>query len=180
MLTAMPVPPGATLVRALHHNETTIPDTPVALDLLGGQLATRFHHHYHPRLLQKARPNRPVKTFGKPRRKEELRGLYSIDSAYAATLPEGPPKHWLIIDDILTSGATIHAVIQAIHQSYPGTPLTVFTLTKAETTIPPHTPAAIKGLHYQLEQGADWVLAESPQPYYSLLQLKSMIQSDTF
>ena len=30
MTTSMPVPPGATLIRALHHNETAIPDTPVA------------------------------------------------------------------------------------------------------------------------------------------------------
>lgn len=180
MLTAMPVPPGATLIRALHHNETTIPDTPVALDILGKRLATRFHHHYHPHLLRKSHPTRPVKTFDKPRRKEELQGLYSIDPAGLATLPDGPPKHWLIIDDILTSGATIHAIIQAIHQSFPGTSLTIFTLTRAEITAPPHPPASIKGQHYQLEQGADWVLAEPPQPYYSPFQLKTMILTDTF
>lgn len=173
MLTDMSIPPGAALVRALHHNETTIPDAvtgsaapgpPLALDLLGQQLAARFNLCYHPRLLQKAHPTRPVKAFGKPRRVEELQGLYSIDSAYAAAaLPEGPPKHWLIIDDILTSGATIHAIIQAIQEYAPGASLTIFTLTKAEFTIPPYSPTFIKGRHYQLEQGADWMLA-GPEP----------------
>jgi len=163
MLTAMPVPPDATIVRALHHNELLIPDTPVTLDLLGRQLADRFHHYYHPRLLRKARPIRPVKTFGKPRREEELQGLYTIDPTYAATLPEAP-RHWLIIDDILTSGATIRAIIQAIRLSYPDTPLSIFTLARAENTTPAHSPTSIKGRHYQLEQGADWVLSEPPTP----------------
>jgi hypothetical protein len=95
-------------------------------------------------------------------------------------LSEGPPKHWLVIDDILTSGATIHAIIQAIHRSFPGTSLTIFTLARAEIPTSPHSPASIKGRHYQLEQGADWVLAEPSQPYYSPLQLKTMILTDTF
>lgn len=177
---AMPIPPGATLVRALHHDETAIPDTPVALDLLGQQLATQFHHHYHPRLLKKSHPTQPVKAFARPQREEELQGLYSIDPAYAATLPEGPPSHWLIIDDILTSGTTIRAIIGAIHLSYPGTPLSIFTLTRATTVTPTHSPTSLKGRHYQLDQGMDWVLAEPPLPFYSLLQLKAMIRTDTF
>jgi len=180
MLTNMPIPPGATLVRALHHNELAPPGTPAALDILGQELATRFHHCYQPRLLKKARPIPAVKTFGKPRREEELQGLYTIDTTYAATLPDGPPKHWLIIDDILTSGATIRAIIQAIHLPYPHTPISIFTLTRAINTTPTHSPETIQGHHYQLEQGKNWVLAEPPLPYYSLLQLKTMIRSDIF
>jgi len=182
MLTEMSISPGTAVVRALHHNEIIVPDTPVPLDLLGQQLAARFHLCYHPRLLFKAHPIRPVKAFGRPRREEELQGLYTIDPAYAAvTFPEGPPKHWLIIDDILTSGATIRAIIQAIQQSNPASAsLTIFTLTRAELSTLPHTSASIKGLHYQLEQGADWVLAEPSLPPYSLLQLKNMIRKDVF
>jgi len=188
MLTAMSIPPGAALVRALHHDEIAVPDTPVALDLLGQRLADRFHLRYRPRLLQKAHPTRPVKAFGRPRREEELQGLYSIDAAYAAaTLPESSPGHWLIIDDILTSGATIRAIIQAIHQFCSGASLTIFTLTRAEMAPLPYSPASIKGRHYQLEQGKDWTLAEptpppfqTPRSYYTLPQLKSMIRSDIF
>jgi len=166
MLTGMSISPGTTVVRALHHNEITIPDPPVPLDLLGQQLADRFHLCYHPRLLFKAHSIRPVKAFGRPRREEELQGLYAIDAAYAAaTFPEGLPKHWLIIDDILTSGATIRAIIQAIQLSNPASAsFTIFTLTRAELSIPSHSPTSIKGLHYQLEQGADWILAEAEPP----------------
>jgi predicted amidophosphoribosyltransferase len=172
----MPIPPGATLVRALHHNETAIPVSPAALDLLGQRLAARLQHHYHPRLLQKTRTTRPVKSFAKPQREEELQGIYSVNLTYAASLPQ-PPSHWLVIDDLLTSGTTIRAIIQAIRHPCPDTPISIFTLTRADTTTP--TPS-LKGQNYQLEQGQDWVLSEPATPYYSLPQLKAMIRSDTF
>ncbi|MDO6432052.1 hypothetical protein Q4E93_15730 [Flavitalea sp. BT771] len=172
----IPLPPGATLVRALHHNETAIPDSPTALDLLGQRLAARWQYQYHPRLLQKARTTRPVKSFAKPQREEELQGIYSVNLAYAASLPQNP-THWLVIDDILTSGTTIRAIIQAIRHPYPDAPISVFTLTRADTTTP---TLSLKGQNYQLEQGQDWVLSEPPLPYYSLSRLKIMIQTDTF
>ena len=173
----LPIPPGATLVRALHHNETAIPDSPAALDLLGQQLASRFQHHYHPRLLQKTRTTLPVKSFAKPQREEELQGIYSVNLPYAAALPQSPPRHWLVIDDLLTSGTTVRAIIQAIRHPYPDAPISIFTLTRADTTTP--TPF-LKGQNYQLEQGQDWVLSEPPLPYYSIARLKTMIRTDTF
>jgi len=177
MASDMPIPPGATLVRALHHNETVIPVSPTALDILGQRLAARFQYHYHPQLLQKARTTQPVKSFAKPQRVEELQGIYSINLPYAATLPQNPPGHWLIIDDLLTSGTTIRAIVQAIRHPFPDAPISIFTLTRADTSSP--TPS-LKGQNYQLEQGQDWVLSESAVHYYSLLQLKTMIRTDTF
>ncbi|HVU58707.1 MAG TPA: hypothetical protein VHD83_26790 [Puia sp.] len=176
-----PIPPGATIVRALHHDETTASPNPSSLDLLGQQLARRLQHHYHPQLLQKTHPTQPIKLFSKPRREEELRGLYLIDTSYASLLPD-PPGHWIIIDDILTSGATIRAILRAIHQTYPPatTPIHIFTLTRATTTPPLH-PAPLKGRHYRFEEDdTTWTLADPPIPYYSLLQLKSKILSDIF
>jgi len=175
-----PIPPGATVVRALHHHETSIPDSPVALDLLGQQLAAHFHHHYHPRLLRKAHPTLPVKAFSRPKREEEMQDLYFIDPSYAATLPESPPDHWLVIDDIHTTGATIRAIIGSIRQTYPLTPISIFTLARAGAVTPPENPTGLKGKHYQLEQNRNWTVAETPLPYYSLLQLKTMIRSDVF
>jgi predicted amidophosphoribosyltransferase len=174
----VPIPPGATIIRALHHHETTVSSTPSPLDNLGEQLAYRFQHHYHPRLLQKTLPNQPVKLFSRPRREEELQGLYRIDPTYNTLLPD-PPGHWLIIDDVLTSGATIRAILQAICQAYPQAAITIFTLTKATTTLPLHP--ALKGQHYEFGEGdTNWTLAEDQASYYSLLQLKSMILNDTF
>jgi len=172
----VPIPPGATIIRALHHHETIVSPTPSSLDLLGEQLAHRLQHHYHPRLLQKTHPNQPVKLFSKPRREEELQGLYHIDTT---TLLPNPPGHWLIIDDVLTSGATIRAILQAIHQAYPQTIINIFTLTRATASLPHPTP--LKGRHYQFEEdNTTWTLAEDQALYYSLFQLKKWILSDTF
>lgn len=146
-----------TLVRALHHDETSIPDSPTSLDLLAQQLAEYLHIQYHPRLLKKRRPARAVKTFGKPRRKEELEGLYIIDHAHAATLPAAP-HHFLILDDLLTSGSTMHIIIQTLKTHYPDARFTLFTLTRAQNTPAPHDPTAIHGSKYCLEEGAEWTL----------------------
>ena len=176
-----PIPPGATIVRALHHDEIAVSTTPSSLDLLGEQLARRFRHHYHPRLLQKTQPNQPVKLFSRPRREEELQGRYRLDDAYASQLPD-PPGHWLIIDDVLTSGATLRAILQAISQAHPTStaPIDIFTLAKATTTLPRH-PAALSGRHYQFhEDDTTWTLAEDPISYYTLVQLKNMILGDAF
>ena len=181
LFTQTPIPPGATIIRALHHHETTVSTNPSSLDLLGQQLAHHLRHQYHPRILQKNHPNQPIKLFSKPRREEELQGLYRIDTDYAATLPN-PPGHWLIIDDVLTSGATIRAILQAIHQTYPPptTTIDIFTMARAATTPPSH-PTPLHGRHYRFEDGdTTWTLAEDQAPYYSLLQLKSSILSDAF
>lgn len=179
LIALAPIPPGATIVRALHHDETAA-SSHSSLDLLGQELARRFNHQYFPRLLQKSHPNRPVKMFSKPRREEELAGLYHIDRSL---LPH-PPGHWLIIDDILTSGCTLRAILQAIHEAWPpepdSTPIHIFTLAKATTTLPPH-PAPLQGLHYRFEDAdGAWTLAEDQIPYYSLIQLKNIILRDAF
>jgi len=178
LFTQVPIPKDATVVRALHHHETTISTIPSALDLLGQQLAHRFQHHYHPGLLRKGHTNQPVKLFSRPRREEELQGLYAVDTAYASQLPDAP-GHWLIIDDVLTSGATIRSILQAIHQAYPPANIDIFTLARATAT--PLQPTPLKGRHYQFqEHDTTWTLAEDQTPYYSLLQLKSSILGDTF
>lgn len=175
-----PIPPGATIIRALHHYETTVSPTPSSLDFLGHELAHRLRHHYHPQLLQKTQPNRPVKLFSRPRREEELQGLYRIDATHTSLLPD-PPGHWLIIDDVLTSGATIRAILQAILQAYPQSTAPVDILTMARATANPTLHPTLKGRHYQFdEDDTTWTLAEDQSPYYSLLQLKSMILGDTF
>ncbi|MBN8851418.1 MAG: hypothetical protein BGO55_09050 [Sphingobacteriales bacterium 50-39] len=174
-----PIPPGATIIRALHHHEITVSPNPSSLDLLGQQFAHHLRHHYHPQILQKTHPNQPIKLFSKPRREEALQGLYRIDTTYP--LPS-PPGHWLIIDDVLTSGATLRAILQALHQAYPSstTPIDIFTMARATTTLPAHSPP-LKGRHYQFgEDDMTWTLAEDPAPYYSVLQLKTRILSDAF
>ena len=175
-----PIPPNGTIIIALHHQETAVSTIPVALDLLGQELAARLHCQYHPRLLEKTQPNTPIKSFSKPRREEELQGLYRVNTSYAASLPD-QPTHWVILDDILTSGATVRAIIQAIREASPSLtpPITLFTLAKAGAP-KPQDPPLLKGQNYQIEEGLGWTLAEPPLPFYTLSQLKNRIRIDTF
>jgi predicted amidophosphoribosyltransferase len=177
----IPIPSGATIIRALRHFETTVSGEPSPLDLLGQRVADHYQHYYLPRLLEKPHANQPVKLFSKPRREEELQGLYRIDASYVATLPE-PPGSWLIIDDVLTSGATLRAILHAINETFPGQAASadIFTLAKA-TSAPLGLSEPLQGQRYRFDvEDPGWTLAEALTPYYSILELKSMILRDGF
>src|SRR6186713_319184 len=47
-LATIDIPAGTILVRALHHDETNIPDIPVSLDVLASRLGRRLHIRYLP------------------------------------------------------------------------------------------------------------------------------------
>jgi predicted amidophosphoribosyltransferase len=181
LFSTAPILSGAVIVRALHHQETTASGTVSPLDLLGQQLAQQYSHHYLPGLVLKHRSNQPLKLFSKPRRDEELQGLYYLDAGFASYLPH-PPVSWVIIDDVLTSGSTARAIIHAIDQVYPdsATPINLFTLAKATST-PTSLSAPLQGRHYRFEeQDPTWTMAEESLSCYTFLQLKTMILGDNF
>ena len=181
------LPPGATIIRALHHEETCIgDDNPASLDELARALATRFQCHYLPAFLRKYRRTRPIKGFNKEQRVAELRDLYYIGDP---SFPRQPfplsPKsnHILLLDDILTTGTTVRAIIAAILHHYPLASFSVFTLARATYNADLNNTQPLKGRHYQLEQDRDWVLAEPNtgyEPAYSALLLKNWIATDDF
>ena len=150
--TPQPIPPGTLIIRALHHQETSAPSPgspsapspspgsssfpssspshpPPSLDLLGNALASHFHSHYLPGLLEKRSPCRAIKEFTRPRREEELRDLYTITPLHAKTLASAPSL--LIIDDVLTTGTTVKMIIETLRQATPAPRIRIFTLAKA-------------------------------------------------
>jgi hypothetical protein len=120
------------ILRAFHHRETSIvKDPPVALDVLGNEIARRFGCLYAPEWLGKHRSTAQLRRLRqRSLRDGELSGAYywkgpplPADPAVPA-VPADPAdplvaqvprfRYLWIIDDILTTGSTIGAILQTV------------------------------------------------------------------
>jgi len=138
----IPLSPDTIIIRALRHDETQVQGAPSSsLDLLGQALSTPFQCQYLPSLLRKSRPTLNNKGLTRDQRETELNDVYSIATenlplamaSSPATTPHLPiPPPFLLIDDILTTGTTARTIIHTLQQSFPLSPIQVFTLAKAE------------------------------------------------
>jgi predicted amidophosphoribosyltransferase len=143
LLSRLSFSPDTIIIRALRHDETCArPEFPSALDLLGQSLATSFHCRYIPTLVSKSRVTLPNKHLTRRERRSQLRDVYHV-----ATASLSPLTPFLLIDDILTTGATMRALISAICCVYPDCPIHAFTLTRADYAWPidPGTNAVKSG-----------------------------------
>lgn len=147
------IPNDTIIIRALRHDETSVrSDFPSSLDILGETLALQLHCRYQPGLLAKTRPTLPNKYLSRGQRRSQLAGVYYIPSKGPApdktsisdnpSNPLPPNTPFLLIDDILTTGTTMRALIRTLRESYPACPLKIFTLTRADDhiSIPPMPP----------------------------------------
>ena len=122
------VPPDTIIIRPLRHDETFArPEFPSALDLLGQSLATHLRCRYNPALLTKSRITLPNKHLTRRERTSQLRDVYHFTPT-----PLSPSTPFLLIDDILTTGTTLRALIGTIRRVYPNCPVKAFTLTRAD------------------------------------------------
>jgi len=166
-LAESPPHPDTIIVRALHHQEIAASeDQPTALDILGRALARRFHARYMPGLLRKSQPTREIKLFSKERRVTELAGVYYFDNHTLSDSLTNTPGPLLIIDDILTTGTTAKMIIAVLRQQFPGSPLSIFTLAKANYNDQLNRSTPLKGQNYHLEPGTDWQVAEEDAMTY--------------
>ncbi len=142
----IPLSPDTIIIRALRHDETQVHEPslssapvpsspppssppPYSLDLLGQALATCFQCQYLPSLLVKSHPTTSNKGLTRDQRDLELINVYSINPE---ALPLSDAAPFLLIDDILTTGATIRSIIHVLQQSLPDNPLQIFTLAKVD------------------------------------------------
>jgi predicted amidophosphoribosyltransferase len=143
----IPLSPGTTIVRALRHGETKVPEsTPTSLDLLGQTLAANFHCRYLPSLLCKSRPTLSNKGLTREQRHAELKDVYSLSpevlssplsTTSSSPVPSNPA--FLLIDDIFTTGTTVRMIIHTLRGFFPLCPLQIFTLAKADYA--PNSPS---------------------------------------
>ena len=137
--------PDTIIIRALRHDETTArPDFPSALDLLGHSLAIHLHCRYLPTLLAKSRTTLPNKYLTRRERRSQIQDVYHLAPTPTNTSsdPLTPATPFLLIDDILTTGATMRALIRTLRHRHPVCPIKTFTLTRADYRCPVQPPAA--------------------------------------
>ena len=122
------LPPDTIIIRALHHKETRAAEPRLtSLDLLGQTLATHFHFPYLPGLLHKTRPTTRIQGLTRIQRQTELQDVYYLSPT--PPIPAAPSL--LLIDDILTTGATAGTIIHTLRNTCPTADITLFTLAKA-------------------------------------------------
>jgi ATP-dependent DNA helicase RecQ len=126
------------IVRALGHAETEASSTNLALplDQLGSQLANSLGTIYRPDFVRKSRPLLKSFQCTKKEREQQVHGAYSYDSDMFLRSEEDKPT-FLVIDDVLTSGATTQDINRALFDAFqgnerkdPGVRVYVFTLLK--------------------------------------------------
>jgi predicted amidophosphoribosyltransferase len=125
-------------------------DFPSALDLLGHSLAIHLNCRYLPGLLGKSRTTLPNKHLTRRQRRSQIQDVYHLTTSPAETLakadPITPTTPFLLIDDILTTGTTMRALIRTLRQHYPASPIKTFTLTRADYHCPVQPLAARSGI----------------------------------
>ncbi len=179
----IPIGRETVILRPLHHMETTIdPMRPASLDLLGDAMAERFGCLYRPTLLSRSGNMPEIKWLGREQRISALRGAYRL----TGELPGGTGTQWLVLDDIVTTGATMNAVMESLMarlSPFEKPSLLAFSLAKAGYDPSLNLFNRLQGRNYQLEQGASWLAEEGPAGYipeYSVQTLKNWILQDAF
>jgi predicted amidophosphoribosyltransferase len=110
------------VIRALTSHEV-ISNNTKPLDYLCHAIARATEAKHIPTLLQKRQPTAPMHRLNYMQRQKELKDIYFINPAY-----RGEPNSILIIDDIITSGATMNAIKKALLQQFPQASLYFFAL----------------------------------------------------
>lgn len=158
------------IIRALGHQEERAAGT-TSLDTLGKKLAETFHAQYIPSLLTKSTTPK-LALLKRQERAEALFNQYSfLGMEY---------REILIIDDILTTGATMCAIAKSIRTISPSCSLTVFTL--AATGNGPHSNDSLKrsGYFNPIQTQPRGMVQEEANPYSEGMTLRSKILNDSF
>ncbi len=119
--------PVDVIVRALSSRELAAGGA-ASLDRLAGELAQRIGGVYAPARLTKTRHTAPVKNAGiREMRDRILRGSYAFDASGLAGTAS-----ILVLDDIVTTGATFGAIAGAIRASLPQADVRLFALGRTD------------------------------------------------
>jgi ATP-dependent DNA helicase RecQ len=119
------------VVRALGHDEAharPAHDTK-PLDQVGAELAKALNATYCPGLLRKDKTLVKSTKCTASQRKAQVSGAYRVDPSALPDTSSSTPT-FLIVDDVLTSGATTDEVERALREQYPRARVFIFTLVK--------------------------------------------------
>lgn len=114
------------IVRALGSKECSIEHNTVkTLDLIGFYIASQINAKFMPEVLSKKRGNDPLHKSGKNR--EERKAV--VDGNYDTSL-EGEEKTILVIDDVVTTGATLEEIRRSILEQNPSSKIKFSTISQ--------------------------------------------------
>lgn len=131
---------------------------------------------YVPNFLEKTRNTKKLAYLSKAEREDEVYRVYRFTS------PDRDPKQVLIIDDILTSGATIRSIIAAVLSATPSVKISVFTLAYTAQHGVDNSDVSLKGKSYQWQPNDGWMVAAEGSPEYAAThaRIKHLIIHDLF
>lgn len=149
------------VVRALGHAEIEVNSSShqTPLDRLSLKIASSLGAAYIPSLLKKNCVLVKSTKCSAKERESQVRGVYSVDTNLMDS-SRNDPVTFLVVDDVLTSGATTEEITRAISDAYPGARIYIFTLVKTlyrsqggEPTIEAqHTAKLFSDLHTYLSE----------------------------
>lgn len=161
---------GSTIVRALSHLERSASGQ-MSLDLLGHALAEKFQLNYQPSLLVKSGVTPKLSTLKRQERADALADCYSYVGSSA--------KAVLLIDDILTTGATMCTITDSIRKISETCKITIFTLafTNNDSLL---NRSLEKRILYRPEIQPLAVVREAQESYTERAGLRKKILNDAF
>ncbi len=158
------------VLRALHADEVAVVRKNSTLDRLGANLATSLRGLYEPEALTKKHVTIPMKQLSKTTREVNLKDIYSFS----------PPADMsfigiLLIDDIMTTGFTIRAMVKAVRQKNRSIPIVSFTLASTESVNTLNDATAPQSSAYSWRDEVGWKVAEEAPDPLSVHKLKEAI-----
>jgi hypothetical protein len=166
------------VLRVLGSNEEIVSDkqnTP--MDRLGKGIAERYGIRYDPTVIRKNKRTQKIKLLSASEREQELDDAYIFLRSHLVA----EAKEVFILDDILTTGATIRAVIKAIRAVSTSCKIRVFTLAHTDQDAIANKAVQFHSYPYSWEIGKGWnVVEESHVLYSELATLRRKILNDAF
>ncbi len=161
------------LLRALHSNEITVSkNSNTSLDRLCRSIGQEMNFIYRPEFLGKKRKTRPAKLLSRSDRETELHDVYLFSGKLIDF------EEILVVDDILTTGQTLRAIMKAI-RSIMNCPITLYTLACTDHQSILNITLQLRSPAYRWEPRQGWGIAQDSKAIYSSLQaLKHQILSD--
>ncbi|MEQ8562032.1 MAG: phosphoribosyltransferase family protein, partial [Cytophagales bacterium] len=116
---------------------------------LGHRMEKENLGRYRPDALFKLNKIRTIKRLSKAEREVELEGVYQFEHVDST--------HILVIDDILTTGTTMKAIVLAIRQVLPEWKISLFTLANTDHQAILNRDIALEGNTYSWND-EDWAM----------------------
>lgn len=165
------------ILRALSSTEEIVTTHNTPLDRLGREIAKKFSISYDPTILRKNRQTQKIKSLSAIEREQELSGAYTF---FGGNLPD-EIKEIFILDDILTTGATIRSMISAIRAVSTSCEIKVFTLAHTNQDSSVNKSIQLDSYPYRWELETGWnMVEESTTNYSTLAALQTKILNNAF